>query len=405
MNIIKFKDVKLDSSCGLSPSKIRLFNSELKGRYAYVINWMYVVSFDRITQEDYVKVSIGNPLQAGTYLEFIEIPHDVIDIAETNNINSIEKYNSLNKYTTDSNITIDEIKQFRPWVAYKLLHQNIQDSEITQMLKYYSYDNDDKKEGSGMYDNVVKQLTVFGNTDLMFNSSSNSCSCGCGSSTNYKNSCGCVNNGVTNLNTFNIANNSFDAVEVYKMNIYAKMVETFKNLDFWLPYKDSILIDMKNYVDNIIKVDLPLYTTRQSSTYAECGCLNQKDMEQQNNMKLLANFSQALGYIIDGDIDNHKNFINDALLKWASILYERMYWMPVQVATGDDPDCCDCDCSFMFVEDGEIYIKGVDLNNQRLDYKLLSGQSVLEPIDDNDIVTGDYLASYIEDTHGFQPLN
>ena len=60
--------------------------------------------------------------------EFIEIPHEVIDITETNNINSIEKYNNLNKYTTDSNVTIDEIKQFRPWVAHMLLRQNnIQD--------------------------------------------------------------------------------------------------------------------------------------------------------------------------------------------------------------------------------------------------------------------------------------
>ena len=404
MNIIKFKDIKLDSSCGLSSNKIELFNNELKGKYAYVINWMYVISFDRISQENYVKVSIGNPLQEGSYLEFIEIPHEVIDITETNNINSIEKYNNLNKYTTDSNVTIDEIKQFRPWVAHMLLRQNnIQDSDIKQMLKYYTYDNDDKQEGSGMYDNVIKQLTVFGDTSLMFKASTNN-SCGC-STNNYNasNTCCCTNNSIANLNTFKLSNNSFDAIEIYKMNIYTKMVDTFKNLDFWLPYKDSILIDMKNYVDNIIKVDLPLYTTIQSSTYAECGCLNQKDMEQQNNMKILSNFSQALGYIIDGDMDNHKNFIKDALFKWASILYERMYWMPVQVTTGEDPD--DCNCTFMFVEDGDVYIKGVDLNNQRLDYKLLSGQSTSEPIDDNDIVTGDYLESYIEDSHGFQTLN
>jgi hypothetical protein len=82
-----------------------------------------------------------------------------------------------------------------------------------------------------------------------------------------------------------------------------------------------------------------------------------------------------------------------------------MYWLPVNNIARP----MSSNSMFMYVKDGDIYIKGVDSNNNRMDYKLLSGQSVVEPIDDNDIVTGDYLEDYIQehmhDRHIFQDLN
>ena len=39
MNIVKLKDIILDESCGLSPEKIELFNTQFKGRYVHCINW------------------------------------------------------------------------------------------------------------------------------------------------------------------------------------------------------------------------------------------------------------------------------------------------------------------------------------------------------------------------------
>ena len=96
MNIIKFKDMLLDSSCGLSLDKIEMFNNELKGKYAYAINWMHIVPLDKITQEEYVKLSLGDPLIDGIYIEMIDIPQHYVDLDETMKINGVEIYKNLN---------------------------------------------------------------------------------------------------------------------------------------------------------------------------------------------------------------------------------------------------------------------------------------------------------------------
>lgn len=398
MNLIKLKDIILDETSNLTAEKIEIFNKELKGKYAYIVNWQHVVSFDRINQEDFVKLSIGEPLKENSYIDLKEIPTNAIDLDETNYINNVDKYRGLNKYTTDPDITIDEIKKFRPWLAYTILQQGIKDEEVQHMLQFYNFDDPINFEGSGMYDDVVKYLNAFGNTYVLFNNTSNTSSCGCNNSRTVLNS--------SKSNIVNPGNiNFFDIEKIYKMNIYVKMIDTFKNIEFWEPYRDTVLVDMKNYIDNIIKVNLPLYSSKQSSNYAECGCLNQKDIEQQTNTKILFNLSQSLQYIINDEISEHKNFIKDSLLKWASTLYEKMYWLPVSNIARP----MSSNSMFMYVKDGDIYIKGVDSNNNRMDYKLLSGQSVVEPIDDNDIVTGDYLEDYIQehmhDRHIFQDLN
>jgi hypothetical protein len=43
-------------------------------------------------------------------------------------------------------------------------------------------------------------------------------------------------------------------------------------------------------------------------------------------MEILKRLSVSLGYIRDGQINSHKNYINDALYDWSSILYEKMKW-------------------------------------------------------------------------------
>lgn len=398
MNIIKFKDVLLDSSCGLSVEKIDLFNKHLKSKYSYIVNWIYIVPFDLISQKEYVEMSTGAPLKEGSYLTLTEIPSNVIDLSETNYINNIDRYKSLNKYTTDSNITIDEIKKFRPWLAYSLLKEDIiTDNDIKHMLEYYNFDDPNNQSGSGMYDDVVKYLNTFGDTYVMVsrnNQRASSSCCSCNSQSKYS---------VLSEREQGM----FGVEKVYRMNLYVKMVDTFKNVEFWEQFADTVLIDMKNYIDNIINVNLPLYSTTTSSNYCECGDLNIKDVEQTNNLKILENLSKSLQYIMDDNISGHKNFIKDSLFNWASTLYERMYWLPINNSSRPVND----NNTFMYVnEDGDVLIKGIDSNNNRMDYKLLSGdQSALEPIDDNDIVTGDYLENYLqyhsENVHVFQDLN
>lgn len=398
MNIIKIKDVLLDSTSGLSQEKIAFFNKNLKGKYSYIINWVYVIPFDLISQEEYVKISMGEPLKEGTYLTLKEIPSNVIDLDETNYTNSIDKYKSLNKYTTDPDITIDEIKKFRPWLAYSLLNEGvIVDNDIKHMLDYYNFDDPANQNGSGMYNDVIKYLSVFGNTYVLidnYNNIRSKSGCSCNSQTRYDVL------GEREAGMFGVEN-------VYRMNLYVKMVNTFKDVAFWEQFSNTVLVDMKNYIDNIINVNLPLYSITRTSNYCDCGDLSVKDLQQSNNIKILENLSKSLQYIMDGDIYGHKNFINDSLFKWASVLYERMYW---GVVNNTNRPINNNNDTFMYVnEDGDVLVKGVDANNNRMDYKLLSGQSTLEPIDDNDIVTGDYLENYLQDhvesTHIFQDLS
>lgn len=308
MNIIKFKDMLLDSSCGLSLDKIEMFNNELKGKYAYAINWMHIVPLDKITQEEYVKLSLGDPLIDGIYLEMIDIPQHYIDLDETMKINGVEIYKNLNKYTTDSDITIDELRVFRPWLAHTLLQQSIKDSQFIHVLEYYDFDDPTNLIGAGMYDDVIKHLSDFTSTPSSIIDIT-------------KSSCGCKN-----IPVINTLMPECDAISIYRTGIYNKMVEVFSDMYFWQDYKGSILIDMKKYIDNIIKLNLPLYSSKYISNYTDCGCLNLNDLEQQNNIKILSDLSKSLQFIIDDKISGNKNFISDSLSKWASVLYEKMYW-------------------------------------------------------------------------------
>jgi hypothetical protein len=334
MNIIKFKDILLDSSTGLSEDKIQLFNNSLKGKYSYVVNWIHVLPLESITQEDFIKLSLGGDLIDGTYIELTDIPQSYIDLEGTTKINNVDGLRTYNKYTTDSNITLDEIKKFRPWLAYTLLQQNISNPDIKHVLEYYNFDDSVSLVGAGMYDDVIKYLSTFGKTDLVFDSTTSTCGCGgvsfgktsiqtYGISTSKKSYCDCVN---IHNNTYNGAVSLCDPVAIYRKNIYAKMVDTFSDIDFWVQYKDSVLVDFVNYVKNIINTNLPLYTSSYISNYAECGCLNEKDLEQQTNIQILKNLEKSLTYIIEDKVDGNRNFISDSFTKWASLLYERMYW-------------------------------------------------------------------------------
>lgn len=336
MNIVKFNDIILTDVTGLSEDKLNLFNTELKGKYAYIINWMHIMPLNKLTQEEYVKLSLGDPLTDGTYIELVDIPQEYIDMDATIKANNVDSYIHYNKYTTDSNITLDEIKKFRPWLAYMLLQYPISDNDVKHMLEYYNFDDPSNMNGAGMYDDVIKQLSIFGRTDLVFDTVSNTCGCGgvgslnttttqtYGLSINNKSYCDCTNG--SNSISYNTSINTCDTVSIYRKNLYAKMVDTFKDIDFWIQYKDSILLDMINYIDNIININLPLYTSQYISNYVDCGCLNEKDLEQKTNTQILKNLKQSLQYIVNDEINTHKNFISDSLTNWASLLYERMYW-------------------------------------------------------------------------------
>ena len=130
-----------------------------------------------------------------------------IDIAETDKINCTTLYRLHNEYVSDDDITIDELKKFRSWLATQLLKfdennkeeqcHEMYTEEETHVLEYYK---------NGMYDLVVKYLSEFGQTDINLNTINTS-------------SCGCAGN--SNLSSlYNTSLSICDTLAIYRRNIY-----------------------------------------------------------------------------------------------------------------------------------------------------------------------------------------
>lgn len=314
MNIIKFKDVIIEGD--------EYFNEALKGKYAYVVNWLYIFPFDVLgenTQEmnqSYIGLESGSiPISTyeGYYAELAEYAA-YVDEQSTEDANSIDKYIYLNDYATDDDITIDELKRFRTWLAEQLLaadgliEQFCKDfpaydaSMVTSMLLYYANE---------MSDPATRGLSMFiGNVPALIDSPS-------------KSHCGC-----SQIQPITVTVSSkCDPLEIYTQSIYHYMVDVFSNVGFWNEnmIKDTVVVDFKHYIDNIIKNDFPLYST-EPQLFADCSCLNVNADEQKRLQQILSRLSQSLEYIIEGSVEFHRNFIYAALNDWARYLYETMRW-------------------------------------------------------------------------------
>lgn len=344
MNIVKFRDVILteENASQLTAEQRELFNTKLRNKYTYTVNWLYIVAMEDMSQEQYVRSSQDNDVE-----EFDNISYDllkniiidgksVIDIDKTMLANDITYYLASNKYSPDGDITLDELKNFRTWLATYLLTFDqdeegeqkyvLYDDSVTHMLQYYA---------KGMYDDVVKYLSAFSSPLVSLNSTTSACGCnGIGTvgglvTQSYiqnnvvaKSNCGCDTSALSG----NYSLSSCDPIMIYKRNLYIKMVEVFSKIEFWNQFTRTFLIDFKKYIDGIINYDLPLTTSQFVSVFADCGCLNQADAEQQKNIAILKDLSKSLQYIIDSDVSGHKNFIQNSLTQWSSLLYENMQW-------------------------------------------------------------------------------
>lgn len=336
MNIVKFKDIILtaENIPSYNEDQRDFFNSKLKGKYAYAVNWNVVIALDDMSLSQYIAASKYNDYTEYTYLVLDDLDF-VIDWENTNKANSVVSYLAANKYTTDEDITVDELKKFRTWLATYLLafdqdsegkqqHQ-LFDDDTTHMLEYY------KNE---MYDEVIKYLSKF--SDQTFTLVAAVSSCGCNSlgtvggtvvktlpHTNIQmTSCGCNTSALSG----NQVINGCDPLSIYRKNIYLKMVNTFSLIDFWTQFSDDFLGDFKKYINGIIKLNLPLTTSTFVSAFADCGCLTDAEAEQMRNMSILNDLSKSLQYMIDKQVNGNKNFIQNSLSQWSSLLYENMRW-------------------------------------------------------------------------------
>ena len=310
MNIIKFKDKIIDGN--------DLFNKKFKGKYTYWVRMEYAMSFDDISTTDYVRYETCENLSeiiVEEGVEYIDTDDyfEYIDYYETDKVNHIGRYIVKNSFSPDDDITLEEIKKFRTWLASTLL--NFETFDVGTVEEFVIFDEQEKHVieyyKNGMYNDVVKFLTDFGTPQINLSNPVQLSQCSCQSSTNISMTVPTIS--------------SCDPVYIYKHNIYKKMVEMFGSIEFWLKFDNGTFIEeFKKYIDNIITCGLLLYKSQYVTDFADCGCDTTDN--QADKVKILQNLSRSLQYIIDKDVRGHKNFMSDSFNDWAKYLYENMEW-------------------------------------------------------------------------------
>lgn len=326
MNIIKFKDsLRPDDS---------LFNAYLKGRYAYWVRMRYVIPFEVMDTADYIACEQDDAYLKTFKGKYRDLDKDKslmawVDELETENINDIQKYVLANKHTSDPQLTIDEVKKFRTWLATELLAMDqtslgkqkneFYSEEFTHVLEYYA---------QGMYDDIIKWLNKYNQPNIVLNNSKSTCGCvpvlnnislnGVNVTSNPN--CGCS----SSANDVNLLSAGLcDPILVYKQAIKSKMVEYFSDMNFWLQFSVGFLSEFKAYIDNIIRLNLPFGSSHYTN-FDDCLCA--KSSSQLMAMEILGRLTRALELMISGETVGNRNYISDALIDWSRDLYEIMYW-------------------------------------------------------------------------------
>lgn len=357
MNIVKFKDIvmteKVLEACGYaqllneewvwteeSPFKeitvdafCAWFNTRLRNQYVYAIRWSYIAPLDL---EGF---SIGNPFENPGHDTYVGCERDVDESEKPSYVkfenlkswmdevttliimqNEAVKYKYLNEFTPDDDITIEELKVFRTWLASILLaNKPVIDSwkepdMLTAMLTYYKQNMQDtttdilSKFSGYMLENVL----VAGSSKSQVNLAALGLTSGCGCMGGVQ--------GVGNVGSTMVC----DPLQMYKNSIYNYMVEVFSTIEYWQEQVE-ICIEMRKYIEGILKVGLPL-GSRIIDPLADCGCNTLDGDAQVRYTNMLKALIQALTYIIDGNVAGNRNYIATAFSNWATYLYEYMYW-------------------------------------------------------------------------------
>lgn len=331
MNIIKFKDVMIEEST-LDPQDIELFNTKMRGKYCWCVNWKYCVSFDDMTVEEYTHASqVGQPeVSLELYLDLSEV-RDLVDHEATELINSIDSYKVSNQYVP-SELTLAQIKKFRTAVAEGLLvaeeawdteYDVMLSEKIEAMLTYYA---------KGMYDDIIAAMTMFANNEASVSVNGTYTDCGCGGTTSQL---GIQTNGVTvttsakncgcsSANAQMSLASVCDCISIYRVNIYNFMVDVFSDYRFWSLVSDTVVADMISMLRGILEAGLSLSFDSNDVLFGDCSCLG--DTTDTSGKLIINNLIKALEYIQNEEVVAHKNFIKNSLYAWASKLYEHMEW-------------------------------------------------------------------------------
>lgn len=348
MNIVKLQDIILDESCGLSPEKIELFNTQFKGRYVHCINWTYLVPLEVMDNEAAIELSkklcmkLLEPTVAVDDLQAIQ--NDItttisidqpwfyldelaayVDVNDTEKVNAIYKYIEYNSFTPDKELTLEQIKGFRTWLATVLFNllfpePDVEKNNIAIMLNYY------KNE---MNDNVIDTLASF-HVDMpqvgVYNVGVQGVTGINILSPVKKSSCSCTQSSTAALLAQPSSVSVCDPIAIYRRALYSQMVDVFSDINFWTQREKELLLEIKRYIDAIIKLNLPLTASQYVSELYDCNCLTSTDSAQERLMSILKNLSTAFDYMANNKVTGNKNFIGDTLNQWATKLYEIMRW-------------------------------------------------------------------------------
>lgn len=311
MNIIKFKDV-------IRVNDLQ-FNHYLKGKFAYFIRMRYAVPIECVTVQNYMDMEADLEVLYSSDIPYWDMQNGdmaaYMDAPGTDEANDVSIYIRHNKHVSDSDITEDEVRKFRSWLAQTLLELDkncrgeqlykLFDEQFTYMLQYYA---------NGMYNEVIKRLSEI--HKLPMPAVLDKCgslqpiipsTCGCGSVVQPM-----------------VPGTTCDPISSYRTFVHDVMVRYFGQVYFWSQMPRELLCDFKHYIDNIVCMNLPLTDAVETDKYIECGKMSETN--QHLSMNKLMNLSKALEYMIDDEISGHRNFINDSLTAWATELYEKMQW-------------------------------------------------------------------------------
>lgn len=222
-----------------------------------------------------------------------------------------------NAKANTSDLTVDQLKVFRSWLADQLLQNTVvlderpdADTLIT-MLTYYKNNMYSPviKAFSDMKDYIKEQPLVIGQTQH--------------TGLQISSGCGCMGG----MPALGYTGNTVvcDPIQLYRNAMYNYMVKTFSDIQYWMDQVE-ICTDMKAYIEGILAVGLPL-STSVVDPYADCTCSSVNGDEEQRYRTMLKNLIQALEYIITNKVSGNRNMITTAFTDWATYLYESMYWM------------------------------------------------------------------------------
>jgi hypothetical protein len=318
MAIIKFKDKIHTNDEG--------FNISLKNKYAYWIQFKYVIPFSEITTEKYIELERDgiciDKIEAYKKGDLRALPFNLwfsdelteyIDFKETEKFQNFDKLEKYNKSigSIAPNLTTDKIKDTRTFLLDTFI--GILKNADATTLDAYTYKNKDLILRALEYfknGGLDKEFSkILNDIDTILNNNFNNSGSSGNSGITDLGSCGCLGNIPNNTPNQNLQGGFFNAYNItgstlvnnYHTGMMVILNDFLKNPDFWILNLDtSDHIELKEYLEGIIKLglDIPAYTATFKTDV--------------NNM------IQVLTYIIDQDLIGHKNFIRDSIYKFVN---------------------------------------------------------------------------------------